>query len=607
MLKRLAKIQVPLLREVSKWPEGLPSVTRQAIWPVVLWMSLVAVAFNAVGSAYTVAGRYAFEAPSLGVGVPEGWSNQGTFEVIVDGCRWRIECQPEPMERAGGPPLIYQQFLATHDGQTIYELRAAEIPPGFLTSSGAPPENFGHAEMENGPMPQRLDSRLQHHRPRLDASIESARYERAKRELKSLLARIIAVGMLAAVIAVPLSITFKKGRSKNNTKRHKAESLPMAKGAVTHLPSQLAMSVLLATIIATATRAATTEESATFPLKQFQEFVNHKRTIETLEFRVRGEKYPGPEQLTEGTFRIFSLRYENDRIYRLMEDISSYLSNMPSLELPTPRHGSQIVELVTNGFIQQDYFSRFGDQFWRTFNVDGVITTSLNDSNQRPSQGPAAGAILMMGVAYDLLNLGIMDLCTNGVVWEGLGFTCTSNIYGFHIDGHLVVNERNLPLHLDYYIHQGGNRFHYRASYTFTASPSLPRFFPSSILLQHISNSTGGTRRQAASLTSEYDVGALELSDRRLSQTDVSFALLENASATRFVYDRGTYYIETTNQSGHKQLARLQRSSELGLISSGSRWFIALFVMIILVPFLFFLKRYWSANREHHNTNKGER
>ncbi|MCL4180013.1 MAG: hypothetical protein KJ072_19980 [Verrucomicrobia bacterium] len=162
MLKSLAKIRVPLLREVSKWPKVFPLVTRLTMWPVVLWMSLVAAAFNADGSAYTVAGRYAFEAPSLGAGALEGWANQGTFEVIVDGCRWRIERQPEPMERAGGPPLIYRQFLASHDGQTIYELRATEIPPGLLTSSGAPPENFGHAEMENGPVPQRLDSRLQH-------------------------------------------------------------------------------------------------------------------------------------------------------------------------------------------------------------------------------------------------------------------------------------------------------------------------------------------------------------------------------------------------------------------------------------------------------------
>lgn len=162
MLKSLAKVRVPLLREVSKWPKGFASVRWLAICPVVLWISMVAVAFKAVGSAYTVAGRYAFEAPSLGAGAPEGWANQGTFEVTVDGCRWRIECQPEPMERPGGPPLIYRQFLASHDGQTIYELRATEIPPGFLTSSGAPPENYGHAEMENGPVPQRLDSRLQH-------------------------------------------------------------------------------------------------------------------------------------------------------------------------------------------------------------------------------------------------------------------------------------------------------------------------------------------------------------------------------------------------------------------------------------------------------------
>src|ERR1043166_3917152 len=85
-----------------------------------------------------------------------GWTNAGTFEVIVDDCKWSISLQPEPLLRAGQPTLIMKNLVAVFDGSSVYELQSAEPPPELQAKP------VDQAQVGNGPVPQRIDQRIQH-------------------------------------------------------------------------------------------------------------------------------------------------------------------------------------------------------------------------------------------------------------------------------------------------------------------------------------------------------------------------------------------------------------------------------------------------------------
>ena len=117
-------------------------------------------------SQYTVRGEYLLEVFQLGPMAPPAWSNAGTFRVDVKDSNWRLSCQPAPFQRAQGPPLIVKDLLASFDGETIYQLYSTETPSETPRPADLPPEVNGTnprlAELVNGPVPQRIDQRLQH-------------------------------------------------------------------------------------------------------------------------------------------------------------------------------------------------------------------------------------------------------------------------------------------------------------------------------------------------------------------------------------------------------------------------------------------------------------
>lgn len=113
---------------------------------------------------YTASGSYTFQTyPLPSPGAPPPWTNNGKFTVQVDHDKWAISLQPDPVRTIQGPVVTYRHHLATFDGQTIYAFEAPEVSfddPNDPRMAGGSSYR-GTAQMENGPIPQRLDQGVQ--------------------------------------------------------------------------------------------------------------------------------------------------------------------------------------------------------------------------------------------------------------------------------------------------------------------------------------------------------------------------------------------------------------------------------------------------------------
>lgn len=79
----------------------------------------------------------------------------------MSGSLWSIECHPDTQQRADGPLLNVKTLKAVFDGTNIYQLYAIEIPPDKYPPNYTGPRDVANGHIVNGPVPQRLDQRLQ--------------------------------------------------------------------------------------------------------------------------------------------------------------------------------------------------------------------------------------------------------------------------------------------------------------------------------------------------------------------------------------------------------------------------------------------------------------
>lgn len=110
---------------------------------------------------FAITGTYEFFAFQLGPAAPPGWTNYGTFEVKVDGRKWSVSCKPEQLLRLTGPPVIVNRLEAAFDGETLYQLCSTDVPSEYKASPKTSSTNYPLGMVMNGPVPQRLDTRIQ--------------------------------------------------------------------------------------------------------------------------------------------------------------------------------------------------------------------------------------------------------------------------------------------------------------------------------------------------------------------------------------------------------------------------------------------------------------
>jgi hypothetical protein len=293
------------------------------------------------------------------------------------------------------------------------------------------------------------------------------------------------------------------------------------------------------------------------PMEQLKAFISNKPTIEKLEFRVNTTKY-AIRGLDSEAYRIFSLTMQDSEHFKLFEDKSGYVLRIPSAADP-----SRIVDFKP---LKEAAWAQFGNQVSTMFNsnrVNGEIMTIVDPASP-PTFGPARETRSMIGVAYDALNFGILELGASEVKWSGNAFVCASNRLTNEMRGVLEMDAAGQPSHVQYTIFAGNQTFHYRALLEFLESPNRPQFFPSRIRIYNLQSTP-------PKLVSDYDIVKLVLSDRKLAPSDVAL-YPANAQIPRYVYTNGQFFrVQSTN-------AMVLLTAEPR--SSGSRRELALFVLI---------------------------
>lgn len=270
-----------------------------------------------------------------------------------------------------------------------------------------------------------------------------------------------------------------------------------------------------------------------FPIEEFKQFINTKPTIEQFEFRMSSSRFK-LSGVDKDTDRIFQLIYQHGTGFSLVEDARAY-------------HPSSM----------RFFWGQFGDLYWTTFGPNKVVTATWqgNGTPTLGTQGPAALALLSLGMAQDALNLGICDLGANGGHWEGLSFSCPSNLTGAKIQGQLQLDDGGKPAHLLATYAYAGVAYHYRVSYDFDVSGRLPDFFPARISIENL-DSPQPVR------TTEYKIGRLNFSHRQLSFNDVDYTRSMNTNLPwppeYFVFSNRTVYAVKAKQNGIKELEELR-------------------------------------------------
>lgn len=305
-----------------------------------------------------------------------------------------------------------------------------------------------------------------------------------------------------------------------------------------------------------------------FPIDQFKDFISKKPTINNFDFKVKSKKF-SYRGLDTNTYRIFNFVMENDNIYRLTEDRSEYV-----LTIPDPESKLKTINIKP---VAKASWGRYENQFWNTFNSNGVITTSLDGFGEDPAFGPGKLAEMNSRVAYDALNLGIMDLKSGGVAWDGLRFSSSSNTLGYRISGHLLLNDDNTPTNLFYTLSKDGRSYNYSVSYVFSTNSSIPAFFPSRIRIELL-------RGAKPTITSEYQIIDLSLSNRKIQLHEVSLHY-EDTNTVKFVFTNKQYYKLQTNV-----LINIGSSMKSSTSGNIKRWtVIALIILLTCVPPIAFL------------------
>ncbi len=310
-------------------------------------------------------------------------------------------------------------------------------------------------------------------------------------------------------------------------------------------------------------------------LAEFMEFINKKPTVEILVFQADPRRFAivGGDSQGKGTLRRFQFVGEQDQAFSLFEDTS------------TSAHGP----------LRGMFWGRYRDLFWHRFNANDVFTET---SNQQPgsqgSYGPALGTMKQLGLAYDLLNLGIFELGTNGVVWNGLTFSGKSCESGYSINGRLVLGDDGMPRKAQFTNTPPRSKsgFAFEAVYTFDPRDSVPAFFPTSVRITSSSEPT--------MLVASYEVQKLLLSQRHLEYDDVDYAgyltpdsvhyLMSNAIPYRLVSSHGAQSLRRMGPpSGGQSRPRLL----FGFVSLP----VALMVFVLTAPLIFAVYR-WSQRRK---------
>lgn len=251
-----------------------------------------------------------------------------------------------------------------------------------------------------------------------------------------------------------------------------------------------------------------------YPLDEFKNFINNKPTIEDFSFRLR-TTLNQVDGIDPTTYRVFKLTYQQGHAFSFVENRRTYYTKMGSLV----------------------FWGRYGDLYWKRFNSNDVITTmrvSSETSTTNKPNVPYAILTANMRMALDGLNMGIISLETNTLIWSGTNFHGQSCI-GASINGHLVLGDDQRPLGavLQYnYAHQ---TYEYRVYYEYHQQLDLPDFFPARIIVKYISEKSTKT-------VADYEIGKLILSHRILSYNDVNYSQWINTNSIHFVFTNNANY-----------------------------------------------------------------
>jgi hypothetical protein len=307
-----------------------------------------------------------------------------------------------------------------------------------------------------------------------------------------------------------------------------------------------------------------------FPIDEFKRFVNSKPTVEDFQFRVKTIKSKRSD-VDKDAYRVFALTYQAGVGFSLVED----------------SRGNEKAALVPRLF-----YGQYQGRYWHTFNSKDVVTAAVEAFDRPPLQdpGPVGVALGSLGIALDALNFGIFDLGENGVRWEGMSFTCSSNLNGVSLDGHLNVGSDDLPTSLLITASAGGAAFHYRATYGFSDGKWLPAFFPSRITLEYVEG-------EKHTVVSDYEILKLSLSDRRLGFDDVSYAKWTSTNSTTFQYSNNAYFAVANFGEGGHTLIPVKRGG--GRTPTNRRARAALFLAFALSSIAIVIYLFKTAKQNH--------
>lgn len=246
-----------------------------------------------------------------------------------------------------------------------------------------------------------------------------------------------------------------------------------------------------------------------------------------------------------GSSRHYEVRFGGETDILLEEDYSNYTlddididwGNPNTEQFPANREDKLNLISGTSSGPYKQYWGLSGNQYWTLMNGNGVITRHM-DAPASQGMDPKRVVDSQIGIAYDLLNLGVMDIGVTNIQWTTpLTFVHSSNLVGVRIEGALSVGADGRPSLLNLKLTHRGKDFHYQVRYGFSTSKEPLEWFPRQLKIVLLSRSGG-----EETVVSDYQVEEVHLAETVPDRMVTNFDGLRHFASPQFVFTNETYY-----------------------------------------------------------------
>jgi hypothetical protein len=158
------------------------------------------------------------------------------------------------------------------------------------------------------------------------------------------------------------------------------------------------------------------------------------------------------------------------------------------------------------------------------------------DEPTAPKLDPKKAVDSQMGIAYDLMNLGVMDIGASSIEWTTpLTFVHPSNQAGARVEGTLSVDDDGKPSRVNLKITSNETDYHYEVRYGFSTKKEPLEWFPRQIEIVLL-------RSGRETVISDYQIQEIHLAETVPDQMTTDFEALTHLTGQRFIFTDGKYH-----------------------------------------------------------------